>query len=315
MNAGDELALRFAAPPPPPAGWVRDYVIAGDGWMKDGDYNSTFSRTVQPLPYHARSEYDTPPGALEDEWVYRHHPAGLAELSNALCDRGYLSQCIAQRDDTMKKVSNCANPRHSLLCIAARGAVDDAPFLCSGKDQRQSRRAGRTRSLWFLASGSCARGRHRFCSPGAHARLEARRHHARGRVDGRVGLHRRLRSRRLARHLRDQQRHRQQESSLPQQSRRHVYRCCRAIGHRRREPTRHRRLNGRGVGRLRQRRLRGSLPHQVGQARAISQRPGQTLHARERTSRAAAVDQRQHRRLVRLRPRWQARSLRRRLLS
>ncbi|MGB6691968.1 MAG: FG-GAP-like repeat-containing protein [Terracidiphilus sp.] len=74
MNAGDELALRFPAPPQPPRGWVRDYVIAGDGWIKDGDYNSTYSRTVQPLPYHARSEYDSPPGKLEDEWVYRHHP-------------------------------------------------------------------------------------------------------------------------------------------------------------------------------------------------------------------------------------------------
>ncbi len=73
MNAGDELALRFAVLPPPPPGWVRDYVIVGDGWVKDGDYNSTFSRTVQPLPYHARSEYDTPPSALEDEWVYRRH--------------------------------------------------------------------------------------------------------------------------------------------------------------------------------------------------------------------------------------------------
>jgi cytochrome c-type biogenesis protein CcmH/NrfG len=74
MNAGDELALRFAAPAPPPVGWVRDYVLAGDGWIKDGDYNSTWSATVQPLPYHARTIYDTPPGRLEDEWVYRHHP-------------------------------------------------------------------------------------------------------------------------------------------------------------------------------------------------------------------------------------------------
>ena len=74
MNAGDELSLHFPAAAPPPKGWVRDYVIAGDGWIKDGDYNSTYSATVQPLPYHARKLYDTPPGKLEDEWVYRHHP-------------------------------------------------------------------------------------------------------------------------------------------------------------------------------------------------------------------------------------------------
>ena len=74
MNAGDELSLRFPEPPPPPAGWVRDYVIAGDGWIKDGDYNSTYSQTVQPLPYHARKLYDTAPGKLEDEWVYHHFP-------------------------------------------------------------------------------------------------------------------------------------------------------------------------------------------------------------------------------------------------
>jgi Tfp pilus assembly protein PilF len=74
MNAGDELSLRFAVPPPPPTGWVRDYVIAGDGWIKDGDYNSTYSQTVLPYPYHARKEYNTPPGKLEEEWVYLHHP-------------------------------------------------------------------------------------------------------------------------------------------------------------------------------------------------------------------------------------------------
>jgi thioredoxin-like negative regulator of GroEL len=74
MNAGDEITLRFAQQPPPPTGWVRDYVIAGDGWIKDGDYNTVHSRTVQPLPYHAKGEYNEAPGNLENEWVYRQHP-------------------------------------------------------------------------------------------------------------------------------------------------------------------------------------------------------------------------------------------------
>jgi tetratricopeptide (TPR) repeat protein len=74
MNAGDEITLRFAEQPPPPTGWVRDYVIAGDGWIKDGDYNTVDSRTVQPLPYHAKTQYNQAPGNLESEWVYRRHP-------------------------------------------------------------------------------------------------------------------------------------------------------------------------------------------------------------------------------------------------
>jgi len=74
VNSGDEMSLRFPEQPPPPAGWVRDFVVKGDGWIKDGDYNSTFSKTVLPLPYHAKNEYTMRPGKLEDEWVYRHHP-------------------------------------------------------------------------------------------------------------------------------------------------------------------------------------------------------------------------------------------------
>jgi hypothetical protein len=75
MNSGDEMSFRFLEQPPPPAGWVRDFVIIGDGWIKDGDYNSTFSKTVLPLPYHAKREYITPPTVLEDEWVYKQYPA------------------------------------------------------------------------------------------------------------------------------------------------------------------------------------------------------------------------------------------------
>ncbi len=42
--------------------------------VKDGDYNSTYSRGVQPLPYHAKAEYNEAPGKLEEEWTVRHHP-------------------------------------------------------------------------------------------------------------------------------------------------------------------------------------------------------------------------------------------------
>jgi hypothetical protein len=73
MNAGDEMSLRFAAPPPPPPGWVRDFMITGDGWIKDGDYNSTYSQTALPYPYHARQDYNAAPSKLEDDWVFQHH--------------------------------------------------------------------------------------------------------------------------------------------------------------------------------------------------------------------------------------------------
>jgi hypothetical protein len=74
MNAGDELRLSFAAPPSPPAGRSRDFVLIGDGWVKDGDFNTSFSKTVLPLPAHGRSEYDGwHEMALESDPVYRGH--------------------------------------------------------------------------------------------------------------------------------------------------------------------------------------------------------------------------------------------------
>ena len=52
MNAGDELLLAFPEAPPPATGFVRDFVLVGDGWVKDGDFNTVASRTVLPLPTH-----------------------------------------------------------------------------------------------------------------------------------------------------------------------------------------------------------------------------------------------------------------------
>ena len=73
MNAGDEMAFRFPAPPPPPDGWSRDFVLIGDGWVKDGDYNTASSKTVLPLPSHDRPEYTARPGRLVDDPVFLRH--------------------------------------------------------------------------------------------------------------------------------------------------------------------------------------------------------------------------------------------------
>ena len=75
MNAGDELRLRFEVQPSPPQGWRRDFVLIGDGWEKDGDYNTGYSETVLPLPSHSRPDYGAPVSslALKDDPVYQRH--------------------------------------------------------------------------------------------------------------------------------------------------------------------------------------------------------------------------------------------------
>jgi tetratricopeptide (TPR) repeat protein len=76
MNAGDELRLAFPVPAPPPAGWTRDFVLVGDGWEKDGDYNTRYSKTVLPLPSHADPQYRSaaPTPTLVNDPVYQRYP-------------------------------------------------------------------------------------------------------------------------------------------------------------------------------------------------------------------------------------------------
>ncbi len=77
MNAGDEMRLQFAEQPAAEAGWRRDFVLIGDGWEKDGDYNTGFSQTVLPLPSHDTPAYGDArvSGNLEDDPVYQRHRA------------------------------------------------------------------------------------------------------------------------------------------------------------------------------------------------------------------------------------------------
>jgi len=80
MNAGDELVLKFPELPPVRPGDRRDFVFVGNGWIKDGDLNSVFSKTVLPLPTHASNDYSTPPAGLENDPVYRRFRTDWAEF-------------------------------------------------------------------------------------------------------------------------------------------------------------------------------------------------------------------------------------------
>lgn len=79
MNAADEIQLRFTEINSVEAGWQRDFVLVGDGWVKDGDYNTTFSTTLRPLPSHGDPTYDEPPGRLQADPVYKRHPSDWQE--------------------------------------------------------------------------------------------------------------------------------------------------------------------------------------------------------------------------------------------
>ena len=73
MNAGDELALQFPEVPAVDLGMKRDFVLIGDGWVKDGDYNTTAGKYVRPLPAHDEPGYAPDPGLLTDDPVYQRH--------------------------------------------------------------------------------------------------------------------------------------------------------------------------------------------------------------------------------------------------
>ena len=75
MGSGDELRLRFDADGAAAArrrAGRRDFLLLVDGWAKDGDANTAFSQTVEPLPFHGMSAYPYPPAErFPDDAVHR----------------------------------------------------------------------------------------------------------------------------------------------------------------------------------------------------------------------------------------------------
>lgn len=59
VNAGDEVISEFDATQLSelPEGWKRDFFIYTVGWIKDGDLNTAYGQTVEPLPFHAMTKY------------------------------------------------------------------------------------------------------------------------------------------------------------------------------------------------------------------------------------------------------------------
>jgi hypothetical protein len=74
MNAGDEMKLRFTEVAPSAAGYRRTFAFMSDGWEKDGNLNTEFSKTVLPLPAHNRPDYKGPLVPLHQDPVYLRHP-------------------------------------------------------------------------------------------------------------------------------------------------------------------------------------------------------------------------------------------------
>lgn len=72
MSTGDEMTVKFSARNLPPlrSGWKRDFFLDAYGYAKDGEPNTAFARSAEPLPFRAMPDY--PPTADH------HAPSGAA---------------------------------------------------------------------------------------------------------------------------------------------------------------------------------------------------------------------------------------------
>ncbi len=68
LGCGDECTLTFTAPPAPPAGWTRDFLIHNVGWDKDCNPQNTYAKTVEPLPYSGMQSYPPAEPFPDDEF-------------------------------------------------------------------------------------------------------------------------------------------------------------------------------------------------------------------------------------------------------
>ena len=59
MATGDEVTVTFSGwrLPPLEPGWKRDFFLYARGYAKDGEPNTAYYRTVEPLPFYEMANY------------------------------------------------------------------------------------------------------------------------------------------------------------------------------------------------------------------------------------------------------------------
>jgi Tfp pilus assembly protein PilF len=87
MATGDEMTAGFDARrlPPLKAGWKRDFFLYARGYAKDGEPNTAYFRTVEPLPFFEMSNYpysadeEAPASSRRHDYLreYQNRPAHL----------------------------------------------------------------------------------------------------------------------------------------------------------------------------------------------------------------------------------------------
>ncbi len=65
MSTGDEMTVKFGGRglPPLKPGWRRDFFLMGAGYAKDGEPNTAYASSVEPLPFRAMPNYPPVAGA------------------------------------------------------------------------------------------------------------------------------------------------------------------------------------------------------------------------------------------------------------
>ena len=86
IGGGDEIRLRFTVPEPPPAGWVRDFVLHNVGWDKDADLNTLAGQSVGPLPNQSMKAY---PPATAQRVQNEQRTAGADSLTRTQSFRSF----------------------------------------------------------------------------------------------------------------------------------------------------------------------------------------------------------------------------------